>query len=601
MKTKLPAKVGYQDSDKIVRAFNNYGKNVPKEFQDKYRDKLIIHEDKIKLSGDGIFYTIQGEGISIGQPAVFMRLHICNLACTWCFVGGTAITTPTGYKQIEDIKIGDEVLSYKDAKITLSKVTNVSKREVAKLVAVETEKGVNICTPEHEFYINKRKSKTGDTRVLEAQKLTNKYIKYFQPFPNKLVLTPEYQRGYLQGAYVGDGSYSPLTKAKGLYFQVCDKEFAEVILECVNYLGSDSTITQDKRKTKKDKIVYRVTTSRKETINRVLADLSSREDIAGYIAGFYDAEGHLGRNQLILSQKDVSVLQRIKQMLLEFDIQSSEVQKGSKADKLIVNGKNNIIKFFQQIPVQIERKIYCDARQQLKDISVNRVIALTENEHKTEVYDITTTIGNFFANGFLVRNCDAYYTWQREVEEFWKESKDYPIVDLPGILNDAWTCEDKTKKRLVLTGGEPTLQRNQITKLLPLLPDWIVEIETNGTMMPTPEMLERIQFNCSPKLRHSGNPDNLRIKGKVLQAINGIENSMFKFVVMTPEDLDEIENDFIKPFNLDKDKIVVMPQGVTDVELHENMARVAEACKRKGYRLLPRLHVSIWGGALRRV
>ena len=28
--------------------------------------------------------TIQGEGSSVGTPAMFLRLGICNLACTWC-------------------------------------------------------------------------------------------------------------------------------------------------------------------------------------------------------------------------------------------------------------------------------------------------------------------------------------------------------------------------------------------------------------------------------------------------------------------------------------------------------------------------------------
>ena len=35
----------------------------------------------IFLSADGIFHTIEGEGISIGKPAVFMRLAMCNLTC----------------------------------------------------------------------------------------------------------------------------------------------------------------------------------------------------------------------------------------------------------------------------------------------------------------------------------------------------------------------------------------------------------------------------------------------------------------------------------------------------------------------------------------
>ncbi|MFC2017771.1 7-carboxy-7-deazaguanine synthase QueE [Chloroflexota bacterium] len=31
-----------------------------------------------------IFYSVQGEGLNLGKPAIFLRLALCNLACTWC-------------------------------------------------------------------------------------------------------------------------------------------------------------------------------------------------------------------------------------------------------------------------------------------------------------------------------------------------------------------------------------------------------------------------------------------------------------------------------------------------------------------------------------
>ncbi len=31
-----------------------------------------------------IFHSIQGEGVSMGVPSVFLRLATCNLSCTWC-------------------------------------------------------------------------------------------------------------------------------------------------------------------------------------------------------------------------------------------------------------------------------------------------------------------------------------------------------------------------------------------------------------------------------------------------------------------------------------------------------------------------------------
>ncbi|MFA7308996.1 MAG: methyltransferase domain-containing protein [Patescibacteria group bacterium] len=39
---------------------------------------------ELTISGDQTFFTKQGEGVNAGKPAVFLRLHYCNLDCTWC-------------------------------------------------------------------------------------------------------------------------------------------------------------------------------------------------------------------------------------------------------------------------------------------------------------------------------------------------------------------------------------------------------------------------------------------------------------------------------------------------------------------------------------
>ena len=58
-----------------------------------------------KLDGKPeIFHTLQGEGVSMGVPSVFVRSSLCNLHCTWCDTDytwnwvGTPWTHETGVK-----------------------------------------------------------------------------------------------------------------------------------------------------------------------------------------------------------------------------------------------------------------------------------------------------------------------------------------------------------------------------------------------------------------------------------------------------------------------------------------------------------------------
>ena len=141
--------------------------------------------------------------------------------------------------------------------------------------------------------------------------------------------------------------------------------------------------------------------------------------------------------------------------------------------------------------------------------------------------------------------CDAWYTWNPKSKEFWTESDDWTVENTAKKLQDSWKCESPLiQKRLVITGGEPLLQKDRIDDLIDLLPNWAVEIETNGTIMPTEKQLKEVQFNCSPKLANSANLRAARIKPDVIKALNEV-NTDFKFVVMQNGDLDEIEKDYV--------------------------------------------------------
>ncbi len=74
-----------------------------------------------------------------------------------CFVAGTKVSTKEGFKNIEDVIVGDKVYSYDEAKksTVLNNVVNVFKRTSHALVKIFAGKDTLQATPEHPFYTNK--------------------------------------------------------------------------------------------------------------------------------------------------------------------------------------------------------------------------------------------------------------------------------------------------------------------------------------------------------------------------------------------------------------------------------------------------------------
>jgi len=195
--------------------------------------------------------------------------------------------------------------------------------------------------------------------------------------------------------------------------------------------------------------------------------------------------------------------------------------------------------------------------------------------------------------------CDTRYAWDGARPEYWQEPEDWSYGETSLRIENAWASRfgENQEKRLVVTGGEPLIQQKKIARLLEKLPDWKVEIETNGTIMPIPE-LGRCQFNCSPKLENSGNSFRRRYKPEVLKVINRLPKSQFKFVAIGVSDLEEIDS-IANGCDLCSGKILIMPEGQTAEEVEIHADRIREAVEARGWKITLRNQL-IWYGPKRR-
>ena len=120
-------------------------------------------------------------------------------------------------------------------------------------------------------------------------------------------------------------------------------------------------------------------------------------------------------------------------------------------------------------------------------------------------------------------------------------------------------------------------------------------METNGTITPSSDMVDAIsQWNVSPKIGSSGNPADRREVPEALRAFRELDSAYFKFVVVDPEDVEEVCG-LVDRYGIPSHRVVLMPEGVTPEAISARSRWLAEECARRGFRFSTRLHILLWG------
>lgn len=187
--------------------------------------------------------------------------------------------------------------------------------------------------------------------------------------------------------------------------------------------------------------------------------------------------------------------------------------------------------------------------------------------------------------------CDTKYTWDFERYDYDREVREVSLDEVAAQVAAA------PGSHVVITGGEPLLQQRALAQVLERVPaEVFVEIETNGTRIPLPSLLARVnQWNVSPKLASAGDPEELRIRPDALLALKGSGRAFLKLVVKTERDRDEAEA-LRERFGFERDRTLLMPEAATREELERHGPEVAGWAQALTLRYSGRLHVALWGG-----
>lgn len=187
--------------------------------------------------------------------------------------------------------------------------------------------------------------------------------------------------------------------------------------------------------------------------------------------------------------------------------------------------------------------------------------------------------------------CDTKYTWDFNNHRYEDEVR---VLEVSEVSR---TIADHAPRRLVITGGEPMLQQPGVTRVLELLgPDFVVEVETNGTLEPSPELAARVaQWNVSPKLANSGNREGLRLRPQVLARYLATGRAFLKLVVRDASDTEEAAA-LVTRLGWPTERVLFMPEARTPEELTKRHDFVRAESLARGFGVSPRLHVERFGG-----
>ncbi len=208
---------------------------------------------------------------------------------------------------------------------------------------------------------------------------------------------------------------------------------------------------------------------------------------------------------------------------------------------------------------------------------------------------VPTTFVRFFACNLRCSWCDTKYSWSVREGGTWESISAQEVAERVHALG---------ARHVVLTGGEPTLQK-ELAQLAQLLKDQghHLTVETNATIFPATAVPLIDLWSLSPKLSSAGeNYLSYPIMQRFLKELRP-EQQQWKFVVRDDADVQHLRALLSRfpSFAEHHLPVLLQPEGdMATVDYPAALEYLTEQVRDSFWdnyyvRVLPQLHVLIWG------